>query len=245
MYDHFKGGIRIPKLYWYGTHKDYNVLIRELLGDSLQDYFNSCNKKFTLLTTLMLADEMLSCIEFIHSRNYIHGNIKPAQFLMGRGSTKNKVYIIPFRDSQRYIDPITGLHIPYKEGLRFHYTDTFASINQLSGIERSRRDDIESLGYTLVYFLKGSFPWHNINFITKKERIKKIIKIKMNSLDIICNGCPEEFMTFIQYSRNLKFEDRPDYNYLRKILRQIKNKNKLIFNYDKFDWLLKNNNNIK
>jgi len=245
MYEHFKGGIGIPKLYWYGTHKDCNVLIRELLDDSLEDYFKSCNYKFTLLTTLMLADEMLSRIEFIHSRNFIHGNIKPAQFLMGRGSTKNKVYIIPFRGSQRYIDPITGLHIPYKEGLRFHYTDTFASINQLSGIERSRRDDIESLGYTLVYFLKGSFPWHNINFITKKERIKKIIKIKMNSLDIICNGCPEEFMTFIQYSRNLKFEDRPDYNYLRKILRQIKNKNKLIFNYDKFDWLLKNNNNIK
>lgn len=90
MYEHFKGGIGIPKLYWYGTHKGYNVLIRELLGDSLEDYFNSCNKKFALLTILMLANEMLSCIEFIHSRNYIHGNIKPAQFLMGRGSIKTK-----------------------------------------------------------------------------------------------------------------------------------------------------------
>ena len=117
MYDHFKGGIGIPKLYWYGTHKDCNVLIRELLDDSLEDYFKSCNYKFTLLTTLMLADEMLSRIEFIHSRNFIHGNIKPAQFLMGRGSTKNQVYIIPFSGSQRYIDLTTGLHIPYKEGL--------------------------------------------------------------------------------------------------------------------------------
>ena len=239
MYEQLKGGIGIPKLYWYGTQEDYNILIRELLDNSLEYYFKSCNNKFTLLTTLMLADQMLSRIEFIHSRNYIHGNIKPAQFLMGKGSKKNKVYITPFRGSKRYRDPITGLHIPYKERIGFRGTDSFASINQLKLNEISRRDDIEGLGYTLVYFLKGSFPWNNIEFKTDEERREKIKEIKMNSLDIICNGCPEEFMTFIQYSRDLKFEDRPDYVYLRNILSQIRDKNKLVFNYDKFDWLLK------
>ena len=158
---------------------------------------------------------------------------------MGKGSKKNKVYITPFRGSKRYRDPITYLHIPYKERIGIYGTDSFASINQLKGNERSRRDDIEGLGYTLVYFLKGSFPWSNIKFKTQEERSEKIKEIKMNSLDIICNGCPEEFMTFIQYSRDLKFKDRPDYDYLRNILSQIRDKNKLVFNYDKFDWLLK------
>jgi len=138
-----------------------------------------------------------------------------------------------------YIDPTTDLHIPYIEGLEITGTPRFASINQLNGIESSRRDDIEGLGYTLVYFLKGSFPWDNIKFKTYKKRLEKIKEIKMNYLDNICKGCPEEFMTFIQYSRDLKFEDKPNYEYLRKILRQIRNKNNLIYNYDKFDWLLK------
>ena len=198
IYEHFKGGNGIPKLYWYGTHKHYNVLIRELLGDSLQDYLISCNNKFTLLTTLMLAEKMISLIKFIHSRNYIHRNIKPAQFLMGRGLKKNKVYITPFRGSKMYIDPTTDLHIPYIEGLEITGTPRFASINQLNGIESSRRDDIEGLGYTLVYFLKGSFPWDNIKFKTYKKRLEKIKEIKMNYLDNICKGSPEEFMTFIQ-----------------------------------------------
>ena len=243
MYEDFKGGIGIPKLYWYGTQGNYNILVRELLDDSLEDYFQSCNNKFTLLTTLMLADQMLSRIEFVHSRNYIHGNIKPGHFLMGRGSMKNQVYIIPFRGSKRYRDPISGMHIPYKDRLGFSGTYTFASINQLKGNELSRRDDIEGLGYTLLYFLKGSLPWNNIKAKTDKERVEKIKEIKMNtSLDIICDGCPKEFITFIQYSRDLKFEDRPDYDYLRKILKQIRKKNNLIINY-KFDWLLKNNNN--
>lgn len=127
------------------------------------------------------------------------------------------------------------MHIPYKEGLEYICTLKFASINQLLGNERSRRDDIESLGYTLVYFLKGSFPWDNIKTKTYEELTEKIKEIKMHSLDFICNGCPKEFMTFIQYSRNLKFEDKPDYKYLRNILEQIRNKNNLIFNYDEFD----------
>jgi casein kinase 1 len=242
MYKQFQGGIGIPKLYWYGIQGDYNILIRQLLDDSLDVYFKSCNNKFSLLTTLMLADQMLSRIEFIHSRNYIHGNIKPAYFLMGRGLMKNRVYIIPYRGSKRYRVVISGLHIPYKEGLGLRSTINFASINKLKGNEVSRRDDIEGLGYTLLYFLKGSLPWNNIKAKTSEERVEKVKEIKMNtSLAIICNGCPEEFITFIRYSRDLKFEHRPDYNYLRKILEQIRKKNNLIINYE-FDWLLKNNN---
>ena len=157
---------------------------------------------------------MLSLIEFILNRNYIHRSIKPAQFLMGRGLKKNKVYITPFHSSKRYRDTISGLHLPYKEGLGFRGTVNFASINQLKGNEQSRRYDIEGLGYTLLYFLKGSFPWNNVKAKTYEERVEKVKEIKMNtSLDIICNGCPEEFITFIQNSRDLKFKDRPDYEF--------------------------------
>ena len=96
MYEDFKGGIGIPKLYWCGTQGDHNILIRELLDDCLDVYFKSCNNKFTLLTKLMLADQMLSLIEFVHSRNYIHLNIKPAHFLMGRGLMKTKYISLHF-----------------------------------------------------------------------------------------------------------------------------------------------------
>ena len=230
IYKSLKGEIGVPKLIWVGTQGKYNILVRELLGRSLEDYFKLCKNKFTLLTTLTLVDQMISRIESYHKKNYIFCNIKPSQFLMGRYSMKYKVYIIPSHFSKRYIDPNTGLHIPYKEGLIFNCTPQFASINQLKGIEASRRDDIEALGYILVYFFKGNLPWQN-------ETVINGYQIKINtSLDDLCESCPEEFKTFIKYARGLKFEETPNYDYLRILLKQIRNKNNLTINY-KYDWL--------
>ena len=240
LYMALQGGIGIPKLYWCGSQGNYNILIMDLLGHSLEDLFNYCKRKYTLLTTLMLVDQMLSRLEFIHSRNFIHRDVKPDNFLMGRGSKKHQVYAIDFGLAKRYRDPRSGLHIPYKDGKSLTGTARYASINTHLGIEQARRDDIEALGYILVYFMKGNLPWQGLKARNVKEKYEKIKEKKMKtSLDTLCQGLPDEFKIFIQYARDLKFEDRPDYSYLKNIIREICEKNQLSFNYNKYDWIIK------
>ena len=242
FYMALQGGIGIPKLHWLGCQGNYNILIIELLGHSLEDYFNYCKRHFTLLTTLMLVDQMLSRVEFIHSRDFIHRDIKPDNFLMGKGNNKHQVYIIDFGLAKRYRDSRTGYHIPYRDGKSLTGTARYASIYTHLGIEQSRRDDIEALGYILVYFMKGNLPWQGLKAKNTKEKYEKIKEKKINtSLDDLCQGFPDEFKTFIQYARNIKFEEMPDYSYLRNIIRQMCEKNQLSFNYNKYDWILKKN----
>ena len=239
IYMVLQGGFGIPKFHWCGIQGGYFVLIMELLGKSTEDLFNYCNRKFSLLTTLMLIDQMISCIEYIHSQYFIHRDVKPNNFLMGRNLKKSQVYIIDFGISKRYYDPNTGLHIPYKDGKGLTGTARYASINTHFGIEQSRRDDIEALGYILVYFMKGSLPWQGLKAKTTEEKYQKIKEKKISiSFGELCRELPDEFKTFIQYARDLNFEEKPDYSYLKNIIRKISEKNQLTFNYNKYDWIL-------
>jgi hypothetical protein len=161
---------------------------------------------------------------------------------MGRGTKKHQVYAIDFGLAKRYRDPRTGLHIPYKDGKSLTGTARYASINTHLGIEQARRDDIEALGYILVYFMRGNLPWQGLKARNVKEKYEKIKEKKIStSLENLCQGYPDEFKTFIQYARDLKFEDRPDYSYLKNIIRQMCEKNQLSFNYNKYDWIIKKN----
>ena len=240
IYKYLQNGFGIPKVYECSKDKKYTILIMDLLGDSLEKKFNECNKKFSLLTVLMIMEQLVTRIEFIHSKNLLHRDIKPDNFLVGRGNKNNIIYAIDFGLSKKYRDPKTGLHIPYRDGKSLTGTARYASINTHLGIEQSRRDDIEALGYIMVYFLKGSLPWQGMVINDAKKKYDKIKQLKYDiKLEVLCEGLPKECIRFIQYARDMKFEDRPDYHYLRELLRKAAKNNGLQFDSSKFDWIIK------
>ncbi len=240
LYMALQGGIGIPKIHWCGSQGNYNILIMDLLGPSLEDLFNYCKRKFTLLTSLMIIDQMISRIEFIHSRNFIHRDVKPDNFLIGRGNKKFQIYAIDFGLAKKFRDSKSGMHIPYKDGKNLTGTARYASVNTHLGIEQSRRDDIEALAYIFIYFMKGNLPWQGLKAKNMKEKYEKIKEKKIStSLDDLCKNLPEEIKVFLSYSRELKFDQRPDYAYLKNLIRQVSSNNKLTFSNKKFDWVVK------
>lgn len=238
FYKMMQGGVGIPIIKWCGTEGDYNVLVMELLGPSLEDLFNFCNRKFSIKTVLLLADQMISRIEYVHSKNFIHRDIKPDNFLMGLGKKGSLVYIIDFGLAKKYRDPRTHQHIPYRENKNLTGTARYASINTHLGIEQSRRDDLESLGYVLMYFNLGSLPWQGLKAATKKQKYERISEKKMSTpIEVLCKGFPSEFSTYLNNCRSLRFDDKPDYSYLRQLFRNLFHCQGYVYDYI-FDWNL-------
>ncbi|CAH2051234.1 unnamed protein product [Thlaspi arvense] len=236
LYRVLQGGTGIPNMKWYGVEGDYNVLVMDLLGPSLEDLFSYCNRKFTLKTVLMLADQMINRLEFIHSKSYLHRDIKPDNFLMGLGRRANQVYIIDFGLAKKYRDSSTHRHIPYRENKSLIGTPRYASLNTHLGIEQSRRDDIESLGYILMYFLMGSLPWQGLKAGNKKQKYDKISEKKVStSIEALCRGHPTEFASYFHYCRSLRFDDKPDYAYLKRLFRNLFIREGFQFDFV-FDW---------
>ncbi|EFJ10942.1 hypothetical protein SELMODRAFT_127114 [Selaginella moellendorffii] len=222
LYRILQGGTGIPNIRWFGIEGDYNGLVLDLLGPSLEDLFNFCNRKFSLKTVLMLADQLINRVEYVHSKSFLHRDIKPDNFLMGLGRRANQVYIIDFGLAKKYRDPSTHQHIAYRENKNLTGTARYASINTHLGIEQSRRDDLESLGYVLMYFLRSSLPWQGLKAGTKKQKYEKISERKMSTtIESLCKSYPSEFHSYFHYCRSLRFDDKPDYAYLKRIFRDL------------------------
>ena len=208
----------------------------ELLGQSLENLFQAQNKSFSIKTACMLGIQMIDRIEYVHSRKIIHRDIKPDNFVIGRNDKSHIVYVLDFGLSKKYYSVSHKCHIPFIKGKKLTGTARYASINALSGFEQSRRDDLESIGYILMYFIRGSLPWQGLKINKKEDRYKKICEKKTEtSAKDLCAGFPSEFETFVSYTRNLQFTEVPNYNYLRNLLKTIIKKSGSTIDFF-YDW---------
>ncbi|OAV91423.1 CK1/CK1/CK1-D protein kinase, variant 1 [Puccinia triticina 1-1 BBBD Race 1] len=220
IYSIMKGAIGFSSLRWIGIGSRYTAMVMDLLGCSLDRYLTA-RGKFSLKTVLMLADQMIVRLQQLHSAGFVHRDIKPGNFVMGRGSGSNVVHLIDFGLSCRYRCE-DYQHIPYKEGQPLVGTACYSSICTHLGIQQTRRDDLEALCYMLISFLTGNLPWLGIRAETKLEKHQIMAEQKIRTpMEKLCKGLPEEFSYFLAYARALRYKDRPDYEHIRRMFKSL------------------------
>lgn len=231
IYNQLAGGLGIPKVYWHGKVGGLNALVMELLGPSLEELMKRTNNICSAKTVLMCADQMTRRLEFVHSKGMLHRDIKPNNFLIGRGENANTLYLVDFGLSKQYLDKETKKHAPYKTGRKgLTGTARYTSIGNHLGIEPSRRDDFQGLCYVLLRMARGSLPWQGLKAPTKKERNERILLKKLRTLpQELCHGLPRELLEYYQVCQRLQYTEDPPYTELYKIIqaglsgRQLKN----------------------
>lgn len=204
---------------------EYNCIVMEKLGENLRECLNSCGGKFTLQTTVLIADQILQRIEYLHSKGIMHRDIKPSNFMFGIGRKIHHVYLIDFGLSKAYWNGGNfgkGKHISAKTGYKVGGTPRYLSINGHKGKEQSRRDDLESLGYMFIHFLKGKLPWCELDS-KEPDYFQRLATMKKDACpEQLCQGAPPTFAEYLTYSRNLVFKQRPNYDKLLDLLRSCR-----------------------
>jgi casein kinase 1 len=214
--------IGIPQIYYFDSEGDYNIMVMEMCGPSLEDLFNYCHRRFSLKTVLMIADQLLHRIQYFHDRGFVHRDIKPENFVLGCGAKGHILYIIDYGLSKLYWEVKKNSHIPFAEGRPLTGTARYCSANVHRGYEQSRRDDLESIGFLFIYFLQSSLPWQGIQAKDQQLKTIKIGEKKIATpLEELCKGLPAEFLKYCQYCRGLTFTQKPDYEHLRRLFRGL------------------------
>lgn len=220
----------LPKIHFFGKCDPYDAMVMELLGPSLDQVLVYCNNRFSLRTTTMLAVQMLDIIQYIHTQKIIFCNVKPENFCLGHPCTPtaNRVHLIGFNyakvfetDQQKHI-PKTNVKCDEQSIKGGFGTPRYMSLNAHKCKELSRRDDLESIGYLLLYFVNGQLPWQGMHIPNEYERYERIYMMKKTvKLEELCYGLPSEYYHYMLYVRTLKFAQEPNYRYLIKMFTRM------------------------
>ena len=227
-----KNGLKlgIPKIVEFLEMPKTNCMVMQLLGESLDDIFVENDNIFDTGTVLKLGVEIVNLLSYVHMVGFIHRDIKPNNFMIGKNN-RNELYIMDFGLSKQYVT--NDKHIEMRLEKDLVGTARYASINVHMGIEPSRRDDLESVGYMLIYFIKGRLPWQGLKKKNKNDdQITLIGNTKMMThVKKLCQDIPDCFMEYLQYCKNLHFNDTPNYNYLKALFVDAGKKMKIPLRY--------------
>ena len=229
---HLIGGIGIPKVYSYGVDNDNIYLVQQLLGNNLTQEMKKNKNKFSKKTFINIALQMISRIEYIHTFGFIHCDIKPDNFVLDLSSkddnkSKDKekdnpvVYLIDYGLAEPYINLKTKKHKQLKEKQGLKGTIEFCSINSHMGLSLSRRDDLESLAYCLIFMYLGKLPWSSRGSNGKSRENVLNSKIEFCSIGKGLNIIHQNFGKILDYVTKLQFEERPNYKYLKDLIKGI------------------------
>lgn len=213
----------ISNIKFFGTEENFNYIVMDLLGPSVDKMRENKGGKMNLNEVLIIAIQMITSLENLHQTGIIHRDIKPENILTNIDCNINKLYLIDFGLARYYIDNEQN-HISINYNKKFMGNVRFASINVHNGIEPSRRDDLISLGYIFIICLKGSLPWQSVSANTKEEKYNIIKNIKEStSLVDLCLDIPYEFLSFMSYCSSLKYEEEPNYIYMKQLFINLYN----------------------
>ena len=263
-----------PVIYYTGIHDNKNIIIESLLGPSLDKLFRYCGKIFPLKTVCLIGKEMVKRLESMHDKGLLHRDLKPNNLTWGNYNNSynnifninlqennninnkldiNTIFLIDFGLSCSFYEHgLTTRHYKIKKGFNFVGTLRYASLNSHKGIRQGRRDDLESMMYILIYFLKGKLPWQDIKVKQKEERHKLIFQIKSKtSIESLCKDLPSEFIDLLKYVKSLQFDEKPTYckfyAYFHNLISKMNNEEiqeknynyiwekKLVFNMNKYE----------
>lgn len=227
----------IPKIDWYGREGESDMLVLELTGRTFDQILKEMpGQTFSLKTVLMIAEQAICMIEYIHRSGFIYRNFSPENIAVGVGEGETNIFMLGFGLAVPYRDPETQEHEKYHEGLGPVGDPVYASLNTDVGIEQSRRDDMESLGYFLIHLLKGKLPWEDLN-CDEMCMLERVAEAKMmTSYETLCERLPNEFLNYFQIVRSLRFDEEPPYTTLKDGFRDLFLRSGFVFDC-KYDWV--------
>ncbi|CAD8152447.1 unnamed protein product [Paramecium pentaurelia] len=234
MLDELKKLPGIPKIIWAGNEHNHNCLVMQLLGRDLS-YHLKALKRFSLKCVVNISLQIIQIIEGVHRKGIIHRDMKPENVMTGKDQESNQIFLADFGIAKFYREP-DGTHVPFKDNKSFVGTTRYASIGAHRGFELSRKDDLESIGYMIIYMYKGTLPWQTYHNVAEKDKTKMVGQIKQQTqIEELCKDCPQEFYQYFQYVKQLQYKSTPDYRYLHSLFEQLSITNG--FKHDKrLDW---------
>ncbi|URD84262.1 CK1 includes the casein kinase 1 kinases [Musa troglodytarum] len=215
VYSALGGSYGVPRVHYKGRQGDYYVMVMDMLGPSLWDAWNSSGQTMSSEMVACIAVESISILEKMHTKGYVHGDVKPENFLLGQPATpqEKKLFLVDLGLATRWKDACSGHHVEYDQRPDvFRGTVRYASVHAHLGRTASRRDDLESLAYTLIFLHRGRLPWQGYQGDNKSFLVCK--KKMATSPEMLCCFCPPPFKQFLETVVNMKYDEEPNYSKL-------------------------------